>query len=416
MIRLDDTFLGAYVDATSTPRMEEVLLAQAALEKKDCLGCAYTGWVEWVEQPVLAIEQMKTMADEIRSQADALVVIGIGGSYLGAKAALAFLEGDFPVYFLGQDCSPYTWQQVLRQVQDKVFYVNVISKSGGTLEPALAFRFMRSLLEERYGSDWATYVIATTDAVKGNLNELARREGLRTLVVPDDVGGRFSVLTAVGIFPMLCAGLDTKNLLEGARQERQDIMQGRSDALRYAMLRNQLYGQGKQVEILVVYNPALKELGEWWKQLFGESEGKANQGIYPASAVFTTDLHSLGQYMQEGTDFLMETVLWIEKETEDFLIPSWNKDDDGFNHLAGRSLSWVNEMACQGTMEAHLSGKTPSIKLSIPKRDAHSLGALLYFFEYACGVSALLQGVNPFDQPGVEAYKKNVKALLSKGN
>ena len=416
MIRIDRKYLGSYLEQQPVGLDEEIKKAQEALEQKSCLGSEFTGWVELVESIDEDLMQcMEEVSSEIRREADALVVVGIGGSYLGAKAALSFVGGDFPVYFLGQNLSSHTWQQLKEALKGKDFFVNFISKSGGTLEPALAFRFARTLLEDRYGDGWHRHVVATTDRDKGKLKALADKLGIVSFVVPDDIGGRFSVLTPVGLLPLLCAGVDVRGMMEGARMEREDIVNGESHALEYAAIRNALYRSGKAVEMMVTYNPALNDLCEWWKQLFGESEGKNGQGIFPASASFTTDLHSLGQFIQDGTDFLMETVLWVDEEKEDFKIPSFGEDSDGLEYLAGKSLCWVNEMACEGTMKAHLAGGTPNLKIIVPARDASSLGALFYFFEYACGVSALVQGVNPFDQPGVEDYKRNVKELLVKG-
>ncbi len=416
MIRIDTKYLGSFLERMPTGLDEEVSKAQASLEQKNCKGSEYTGWVELVDSiDENLMAQMTEVSNEIREKAEALLVIGIGGSYLGAKAAMNFIGGDFPVYFLGQNISSHTWSQVREALKDKTFYVNFISKSGGTLEPALAFRFVRTLLEEKYNEEWHRYVVATTDREKGKLKGLADRLGITSFVVPDDVGGRYSVLTPVGLLPLLCAGVDVRSLMQGAKAEREDILSGQSDALQYATIRNALYRGGKAVEMMVTYNPALNDLCEWWKQLFGESEGKSSQGIFPASASFTTDLHSLGQFIQDGTDFLMETVLWVEKENEDFEIPRFDEDTDGLDYLAGKSLNWINEMASEGTMKAHLAGGTPNLKIIVPARDARSLGALFYFFEYACGVSALVQGVNPFDQPGVEDYKRSVKELLVKG-
>lgn len=416
MIRIDKRYLGSFLDKRTEALDDEVEQAQASLEQKQCFGSEYTGWVELVEYTNNElIQQMAGVSKNIRENAEALLVIGIGGSYLGAKAALNFLGGDFPVYFLGQNLSSHAWLKIKRQLEGKKFYVNFISKSGETLEPALAFRMIRVLLEERYKENWHQYVIATTDANKGKLKELALQTGIRTFVVPNDIGGRFSVLTPVGLFPLMCAGVDVRKMLEGARRERMDILDGRSDALEYAAIRNVLYRAGKAVEIMVTYNPAMNDICEWWKQLFGESEGKNNQGLFPVSACFTGDLHSLGQFIQNGTNFLMETVLWVEKENEDFAIPKLSENSDGLDYLVGKSLNWINRMACEGTMKAHLAGGTPSLKIIAPARDAFSLGALLYFFEYACGVSALVQKVNPFDQPGVEKYKASMKELLVKG-
>ena len=416
MIRIDKKYLGSLVASKQEDLKEEVARAQQMLEKKNCPGHEYTGWVDLVDH--IDEDLMKKMTDvskTVREDADALLVIGIGGSYLGAKAALNYVGGDFPVYFIGQDLSSHTWSQVQHALKGKRFYVNMISKSGGTLEPALAFRFVRTLLEERVGKNWHDYVIATTDREKGKLKQLADSLGIQSFVVPDDVGGRFSVLTPVGLLPLMCAGIDVRAMLTGAKKERLGVMDGTSYALEYALLRNALYRQGRAVEMMVTYNPALNDVCEWWKQLYGESEGKGGQGIFPASATFTTDLHSLGQFVQDGTDFLMETVLWVQEENEDFSIPKFEEDTDGLDYLAEHSLNWINEMACEGTMQAHLAGGTPNLKVLVPDRSAESLGALFYFFEYACGVSALVQGVNPFDQPGVEDYKRSVKELLVKG-
>lgn len=414
MITFNSQYVGYFDQASVREGLEKkARRAQERLEKKECLGAGYTGWVDYPNQVDAALlTDIKKEAKRVRDKADCLVVVGIGGSYLGTKAVLSFLGSDFPVYFSGENLSVSARLALDKKLEGKTFFVNYVSKSGGTLEPALAFRFLKEKLIRQQGDDWADFVLATTDPDQGKLRALADREGVKTFPVPSNIGGRYSVLTAVGLFPLACAGVDIDALLRGAKKEREDLQRNRSHALDYAVMRRQLFSRGKKVELLVDYDPIFSDLSAWWAQLFGESEGKEGQGIFPASASFTTDLHSLGQFIQEGSPLIMETVLWIKAPKRDLVIPSSQTDDDGLAYLEGASLQRINEMACLGTMKAHLEGNTPTMRLIIPSDDAESLGALLYFFMYACAVSALMQGVNPFDQPGVEAYKKNVKKRL----
>lgn len=416
MITLDREYLGESVtDGALASMMEEVEEAAATLESGTGEGGEFVGWLHLPDiHDSEEYERMKEASARIRSQADCLVVIGIGGSYLGARAALDFLDGDFPVFFAGKDLSPHYLNRLLGEIGDRKVFVNYISKSGGTLEPALAFRVFRQMLEERYGPDWTDWVITTTDGEKGKLRDLTDREGIESFTVPDDVGGRYSVLSPVGLLPLMTAGVDTDRLLQGALKVREDCRQEQSAAKVYAAVRNVLYRQGKSVEILASYDPSLGSLAEWWKQLFGESEGKDGQGIFPASTIFTTDLHSLGQFIQEGSRIFMETVLWIEDDKTDVTIPSYGEDYDGLGYLEEKPLSWVNEMACLGTMAAHLEGGTPNLRILVPKANAYYLGQLFYFFMYVCGLSGYMQKVNPFNQPGVEAYKTNVFNLLKR--
>lgn len=414
MITLDTEWLGEPAGSGEMEKaLEEAALAAGILESGEGPGGEFTGWVDLPERiSGTCLGEMESLAAEIRSSADALVVTGIGGSYLGTRAVLEALGSDFPVYFAGRDLSPESLGELLDTLRDKRFYVNYISKSGGTLEPALAFRFLKKLLQEQVGDNWRSRVVATTDKSRGKLRNMAQREGLRSFPVPESVGGRYSVITAVGLFPLAVAGVDIRALVEGARAMRKICRQPDSPALRYAALRTLLKDRGRTIEVLAVYDPSLEALTGWWKQLFGESEGKDRQGLFPASVTFTTDLHSLGQWIQEGPEVLLETVLEIGSADRDLSVPAEENDDDGLGFLEGKSLDWINRMACRGTLDAHRDGGTPGIKLSIARKDAFSLGGLLYFFMYACGVSGYMQGVNPFDQPGVEAYKKNVFSLL----
>ncbi len=387
--------------------------AQQRLEKRQGPGGDMAGWLD-LGAPLdpASHRRMKELAGRIRRDAQALVVVGIGGSSLGARAALSGLGGDFPVYFAGHHMDGRSFQELLETLQDRRFAVAYISKSGNTLEPALSFRFLRSLLEKQHGKQWSEFVVAVTDASKGRLRAMAARWGMETLEVPRDVGGRYSVLSSVGLFPLLCAGVDIQAFRQGAAECRKACRRKDSDALRYAAWRTYLYRQGKSVELLVTYDPAMAMLAEWWKQLFGESEGKQGQGLFPASAQFPADLHSLGQFVQEGTPLLFETVLWVETALRDRTVPVWLEGDDGLDPLEGRSLSWILRMTCEGTRRAHGDARVPNLELRVPAIDAAGLGALFFFFQYACAVSAGMLGVNPFDQPGVEAYKKNVKKLL----
>ncbi|AMA73739.1 glucose-6-phosphate isomerase [Aneurinibacillus thermoaerophilus] len=394
-------------------------------------GGEYTGWVEWPHVYDRGeYGRLKQVSAKIREKADAFVVIGVGGSYLGARAALEMLKPAFynqlpraqrggpEIYFAGHQLSASYTAQLLRLLQDKEVYVNVISKSGTTLEPALAFRLFRAFLEKRYGKKEArNRIIATTDKARGALKQLADEEGYETFVVPDSIGGRYSVLTPVGLLPMAVAGLDTDQIMEGAADavslcSKSDIYANPSYL--YAALRNLLYNKGKTIELFVGYEPSLLYMAEWWKQLFGESEGKGGKGLFPASLNFSTDLHSLGQYVQDGRRDLFATTLWIEGTRERVAVPEMENDLDGLNYLAGVTLDEINAKACAGAMLAHTEGGVPNLKVAVPEATPYYFGQLVYFFEKACGISGHLLGVNPFDQPGVEAYKRNMFRLLGK--
>lgn len=390
-------------------------------------GSEFTGWVDLpISYDREEFERIKRAAKKIRSDSEALIVIGIGGSYLGARAAIEFLTDSFynisgegpKVFFAGNSISPKYLKDLIRAVGDKDFSVNVISKSGTTTEPAIAFRVFRELLIKKYGEQGAAErIYATTDKAKGALKELSARKGYETFVVPDEIGGRYSVLTAVGLLPIAAAGCDIDLLMKGAADMRELCLNNEfknNPALKYAAVRNLLYAKGKKVEITSNYEPSMHYIGEWWKQLFGESEGKKHRGIFPAAVDLTTDLHSMGQYIQDGERILMETVIELREQGDGPVIREEAEDTDKLNYLAGRDMAYVNQMALNGTMLAHEEGGVPCMKISIADQSEHSLGELFYFYEFACGVSGYMLGVNPFDQPGVESYKKNMFALLGK--
>ena len=392
-------------------------------------GNDFLGWLDLpVDYDKEEFARIKAAAKKIQSDSDVLVVIGIGGSYLGARAAVEFCKGQMyngvrekgipEVYFVGSNISSSYLNDVVQIIGERDFSINVISKSGTTTEPAIAFRIFKKLIEEKYGREGAkSRIYATTDKARGALKKLATEEGYETFVVPDDVGGRFSVLTAVGLLPIAAAGIDIDEMMRGA-QEARALCQGgdmaSNPAFQYAALRNILYNKGKTTEILVNYEPALLMMGEWFKQLFAESEGKDHKGIFPTSANFSTDLHSIGQFIQDGSRNLFETVIWVNQPRSEAVIEETAEDVDGLNYLAGKSVQFVNSKAFQGTLMAHMDGGTPNILVEIDRADAYHFGYLVYFFEKACGLSGYLLGVNPFDQPGVEAYKKNMFALLGK--
>ncbi|MFR8975940.1 MAG: glucose-6-phosphate isomerase, partial [Eubacteriales bacterium] len=374
--------------------------------------------------------RIKMSAEKIKSDSDVLIVIGIGGSYLGAKAAIDMLSNNFynllskderktpQILFAGNSNSGSYLSQLLKFVEKKDFSVNVISKSGTTTEPAVAFRVFKELLEKKYGKEGAkSRIYATTDKEKGALKNLADSEGYETFVVPDDVGGRFSVLTAVGLLPIAVSGADIDQLMAGAQaavKEYEGCDLKTNDCYMYAAIRNILYNKGKQTELVVNYEPRLHYFGEWWKQLYGESEGKDGKGILPAAVDFSTDLHSMGQYIQDGRRVLFETVLNVEESSDDVTIDETEDNIDGLNFLAGKTMSFVNNKAFLGTLLAHNDGGVPNMVVNIPEINEYYLGMLIYFFEKACGISGYILGVNPFNQPGVEAYKKNMFALLGK--
>lgn len=402
-----------------------VELAEDILNKGTGEGADFLGWLELPSNyDKEEFNRIKEASKKIRKDSEALVVIGIGGSYLGARAAIEFLLPNYynqtkkpEIYFVGTNMSPNYITDIYNLVKDKDFSINVISKSGTTTEPAIAFRIFKKLLEEKYGEEEASKrIYATTDKEKGALKTLADNKKYETFVVPDNVGGRFSVLTAVGLLPIAVAGIDIDELMRGAREASIDMKKDFDNnySKQYAAIRNILYRKGKQIEIFVNYEPRLHFIAEWLKQLFAESEGKDNKGIYPTSADFSTDLHSIGQAIQEGTRNIFETVISIKNPEHDIIIEKDAEDLDGLNFIAGKSLDYVNKMACKGVILAHVDGGVPNIEIEIEKADAYNLGYLFYFFEKSCGISGYLNGVNPFNQPGVEAYKKNMFALLEK--
>ncbi len=402
--------------------------AAEVLEKREGAGNDFLGWIDLpVNYDKEEFARIKEAAKKIKSHSDALITIGIGGSYLGARAAIEFLNGplynftnsDFPqVFFAGNSISPEYHNDLIKMMEEKDFSINVISKSGTTTEPALAFRIFKEIIEKKYGKEGAKErIFVTTDKQKGTLLELAKEEGYETFVVPDDVGGRFSVLTAVGLLPIACAGADIDKLMEGAAKAREDykaLNAEENDCLKYAAARNILLRKGKSTEILVSYEPSMVMFAEWYKQLFGESEGKDKKGIFPASLNFSTDLHSLGQFVQEGSANHFETVISVENPNSDITISEDEVNADGLNFLAGKTVDYVNKKAALGTIMAHYDGGVPNIVINIDKKDEYNLGYLFYFFEKACAYSGYMLGVNPFDQPGVEFYKKNMFALLGK--
>ncbi len=408
-----------------------VELANEILEKGSGAGNDFLGWTTLPEDyDKEEFARIKKAAEKIKSDSEVLVVIGIGGSYLGAKAAIEFASHSFfnnlpkekrnapEIYFAGTNMSSVYLNHLIELIGERDFSVNVISKSGTTTEPAIAFRVFKKLLEEKYGKEEAgKRIYATTDKVRGALKTLADTQGYETFTVPDNVGGRFSVLTAVGLLPIAAAGIDIDELMKGAKAAKADLSAGtleENQALQYAAVRNILHRKGKDLEIMVNYEPRLHYFSEWWKQLYGESEGKDGKGLYTASADFSADLHSLGQFIQEGKRIMIETVISIGKPEVDYVIESDVDNLDGLNFIAGKSLDYVNKKATDGVILAHIDGGVPNLTINIPEATPYHLGYAFYFFEKACGVSGYLLGVNPFDQPGVEAYKKNMFALLGK--
>lgn len=394
-------------------------------------GNDFLGWVDLpVNYDKDEFVRIKKAAEKIRSNSDVLVVIGIGGSYLGARAAIEMLQHSFcnaldaekrnapAIFFAGNNISSTYMADLLEAVDGKDISVNVISKSGTTTEPAIAFRIFKDLLEKKYGKDGAKErIFATTDKARGALKTLADEEGYETFVVPDDVGGRYSVLTAVGLLPIAAAGIDIDAMMQGAADARTDYANpevSENECYQYAAVRNALYNKGKSIEMVVNFEPALHYFGEWWKQLYGESEGKDNKGIFPAAADFSSDLHSMGQYIQQGRRDLFETAIIVNEPRKNVTIEETADNLDGLNFLAGKTIDFVNSMAAKGTALAHIDGGVPNLKLTVAKLDAYTFGQMVYFFEKACGISGYLLGVNPFDQPGVESYKKNMFALLGK--
>lgn len=405
--------------------------AKEVLVSKSGAGNDFLGWIDLpVDYDKEEFARIKEAAKKIQSDSEVLLVIGIGGSYLGARAAIEFLRHGFynmvdksirktpEIYFVGNSISSTYIKHLIDVIGDRDFSINMISKSGTTTEPAIAFRVFKEMMEKKYGKEGAAKrIYATTDKAKGSLKNLATEEGYETFVVPDDVGGRFSVLTAVGLLSIAVSGADIDKLMEGAASGRKSALElpfEENDSMKYAAVRNILLRKGKAVEILCNYEPSAHYVSEWWKQLFGESEGKDWKGLYPSSVDFTTDLHSMGQFIQDGSRVMFETVLNIEKAREEITIGTEPVDLDGLNYLAGKTVDFVNKSAMNGTILAHTDGQVPNLMVNMPEVSEFYLGELFYFFEFACGLSGYLLGVNPFNQPGVESYKKNMFALLGK--
>ncbi|MCR5201958.1 MAG: glucose-6-phosphate isomerase [Lachnospiraceae bacterium] len=431
-VKFDSSLVEDLVSKEELSAMEDIVLAgKEVLTKGTGAGNDFLGWIDLpVDYDKEEFSRIKAAAEKIKADSEVLVVIGIGGSYLGARAAIEYLRHSFynsvskevrktpEIYFCGNNLSGTYISELLDVIGDRDFSVNIISKSGTTTEPAVAFRVFKEKLEEKYGKEEAAKrIYATTDKEKGALKSLSTAEGYETFVVPDDVGGRFSVLTAVGLLPIAVSGADIDKLMEGAATMREICLNSdfeNNDALKYVALRNILLRRGKSVEILCNYEPCMHFVAEWWKQLYGESEGKDNKGIFPAACDFTTDLHSMGQFIQDGTRLMFETVLELETPAKDVTLKKEESDLDGLNYLAGKELDFINKSAMKGTQLAHTDGNVPNLVIKVPAKDELSLGQLFYFFEFACGVSGYVLGVNPFNQPGVESYKKNMFALLGK--
>ena len=427
-----------YSKATSFINENEVtMMKKLALDAKEVLvskSGAGNDFLGWIDLPVNydrdEFDRIKKAAAKIQSDSEVLLVIGIGGSYLGARAAIEFLRHSFynmvdksvrktpEIYFVGNSISSTYIKHLMDVIGNRDFSINIISKSGTTTEPAIAFRIFKKLLEEKYGkSEAAKRIYATTDKKRGALKNLATEEGYDSFVVPDDIGGRFSVLTAVGLLPIAASGADIDELMRGAADMRTQSLENsfeENEALKYAALRNILLRKGKSVEILANYEPSVHFVSEWWKQLYGESEGKDQKGIFPASVDLTTDLHSMGQFIQDGSRIMFETVIEIETSREEIVIEEEKVDLDGLNYLAGKTVDFVNKSAMNGTILAHTDGNVPNFMIHVPEVNEYFLGQLFYFFEFGCGISGYLLGVNPFNQPGVESYKKNMFALLGK--
>jgi len=428
-VSLNKKYLDGFVSATEVEKINHVTEAAYSLVKsRKGAGSDFLGWVDLpVNYDKEEFARIKAAAEKIKKSCDVFIVIGIGGSYLGARAAIEYvksplynnLKKDTPdIYFAGKSISSSELSDILRLCEGRDVCVNVISKSGTTTEPAVIFRIFRELLEKKYGEDGAKErIFVTTDKARGKLKEFSTEKGYETFVVPDDIGGRYSVLTAVGLLPIAVAGIDIDAMMKGAQDARVKYTETpalENDCLGYAALRNVLYNKGKSIEILVSYEPALQMFCEWWKQLYGESEGKDNKALYPSSVIFSTDLHSLGQYVQEGQRTMFETVIDFKKSADTVIIPDDPNNIDGLNFLTGKELHDVNRMAMTGTLFAHNDGGVANIVLEVEERNEYTFGYLVYFFELACAVSGYMLGVNPFDQPGVEAYKKNMYALLGK--
>ncbi len=402
---------------------KKVISCHDMLHNKTGEGADFTGWVDLpLNYDKEEFERIKVAAEKIRRQADVLIVIGIGGSYLGSKAVIDMFRDPFrkttktEVIFLGQNISSEYMSSLLHYIVDKDVAVNVISKSGTTTEPAIAFRIIKDFMERKYGKEYAkTRIYITTDKEKGALKTMAGAEGYETFIIPDDVGGRFSVLTPVGLLPIAVAEINIDELMQGANEAREKYMEVEdNECYKYAIYRNALYKMGKKIEILANYEPCMHYFTEWWKQLYGESEGKDHKGIFPTGVDFTTDLHSMGQYIQDGRRDLFETVIKIKNSRSEIIVKEDMLDLDGLNYLAGKSMNEINEKALLGTAMAHYEGNAPSVIVEIDEITPRNIGELIYFFEKACGISGYLLGVNPFNQPGVEDYKKNMFALLGK--
>ncbi len=428
-IKLNDKHLAGFVNAQEYDAIApQIKTAHKSLHEGTGLGNDFIGWVTLpTDYDKEEFARIKVAAEKIKKNTDVFIVIGIGGSYLGARAAIEFVKSpnyniltkDTPqIYYAGNSISSTALAELLKICEGKDVSINMISKSGTTTEPAIAFRVFRELLEKKYGKDGAKErIFCTTDKARGTLKQLADTQGYETFVVPDDVGGRYSVLTAVGLLPIAVSGADIDKLMQGAKNA-QDALANEdinsNDCYKYAAIRNMLYRKGKGTEVLVSYEPAFTMMSEWYKQLFGESEGKDQKGIFPASVVFSTDLHSMGQFIQDGSRNLFETVVLFDKCKEEILLSEDSENVDGLNFLAGKSMDFVNRKAFEGTVLAHNDGGVPNVVLSVPEMNEEELGYMIYFFEKACAISGYLLGVNPFDQPGVESYKKNMFALLGK--
>ena len=428
-VKINSKYVASFLPENALESMRaEVEAAHKALNDGTGKGSDFLGWIKLPEDYDKAeFAEIKKAAEKIQKDSEVLVVIGIGGSYLGARAAIEFIKsqnynllkkGVPEIYFAGNTISSDSLNELVEIIGDRDFSVNIISKSGTTTEPAVAFRIFREMLEAKYGKEGAAErIYATTDRAKGTLKQLSDREGYKTFVVPDDVGGRYSVLTAVGLLPIAVAGIDIDAIMNGARDAMNDCAKEdlcENGCYQYAAYRNLLYRSGKKVEMMVSYEPSYTMMNEWFKQLFGESEGKDGKGIFPASAIFSTDLHSMGQYIQQGERQLFETVVVFDKPKTEVTVKEEAANFDGLNFLAGKTLSFVNRKAFEGTVLAHTDGQVPNIVLEVEKMDEYNLGYLIYFLEKACAVSGYILGVNPFDQPGVESYKKNMFALLGK--
>ena len=428
-VKLNDRYYSKFIEKHELDAMvPQVEMADSLLRTGKGLGNDFLGWVNLpTDYDKEEFARIKSAAERIKKNSDILIVIGIGGSYLGARAAIEFIKSqnynvlkkDTPdVYFTGNGISPTALSELISICDGRDISVNVISKSGTTTEPAIAFRVFREIVEKKYGKkEAAKRIFVTTDRSKGTLKGLADREGYETFVVPDDIGGRYSVLTAVGLLPIAVSGCDIDAMMKGAQKAQKELTEtdlSKNDCYRYAALRNILYRKGKCVELMVSYEPCFRLMSEWFKQLFGESEGKDGKGIFPASVIFSTDLHSLGQYIQQGRRFLFETVVYFDKPKQELVIGNDPENVDGLNFLAGKPMSFVNRKAFEGTVLAHNDGGVPNIILEIPEMNEFELGYMIYFFEKACAISGYMLGVNPFNQPGVESYKKNMFALLGK--